>query len=171
MVTGQASHVKATCPGPSTGPSLAQPGARNYNSLESQKREKLGWEECLPSPPTPICTLLPPPSLPVAHPQFVTHLLPKFLALQDHTDPLSSTSRRTGPAHSSLGLWVCGPLGLEHSQTWLPSSCPSDLYPCPLFSEAFPSSLILNLTSPFPCPIFPYNIYFHRTSNILLGFF
>lgn len=58
MVSGQASHVKATCPGPSTGSSLAQPGARNYNSretgpLKSQKRQKHGWEECLLSPPTP----------------------------------------------------------------------------------------------------------------------
>lgn len=75
----------------------------------------------------------------------------------------SFSSHPSPPAHSSLGLWACWPLGLEHSFG-------HGFHPT--LSAAFPNSPILNLISPSRCSVFPYNIYYHLTSNILLiGFF
>lgn len=56
-----------------------------------QRKQKHGCEESSLSPHPHLHTLQLPPSLSVAPPQLVTHLFPKFMAFQGHTDSIIST--------------------------------------------------------------------------------
>lgn len=88
-------------------PVLAHPRAPPWLSLEpemttagdraSHTTEKTFGRSLSFLPHPPLHTLQPPTPLSVAPPQFVTLLFPKFMALPDHTDRISSTCRRTGP--------------------------------------------------------------------------
>lgn len=83
-------------------PEITKAGRRGL-SYHRKDRNTFGRSlSFLPTPPIPHSPASPVPAC--GPPQFVTHLFPKFMALQDHSDRISSICRRTGPQTTLKGF-------------------------------------------------------------------